>query len=281
MTSWKEGDDGQNKWVCVQAVYIDDQDYLWVVDPACPNMEKVYKDSYKVVKFNLTTNSIENVYRFHDVLSKKSYINDIRVDTKRQVAYLTNSNEGGIVVINLVTGAIREFMNGHFLVKHDPSFTLIVDGKEFKKKGMPVHLHSDGIALTPDGEWLYYKPLTDNKLYRIRTEFLREEPELDYEVERAVEDLGKFAVTDGMIFDKKGNLYFGDYQNYKLMKITPQLDKENVVIDDRLIWPDSYSISDDGYLYISCSQINKQPDYNEGENKRTSPYTIYRIKLPQ
>lgn len=33
------------------------------------------------------------------------------------------------------------------------------------------------------------------------------------------------------------------------------------------------------YLYISCSQINKQPDYNEGENKRTTPYAIYRMKL--
>ncbi len=47
---------------------------------------------------------------------------------------------------------------------------------------------------------------------------------------------------------------------------------------DRLIWPDSYSIAN-GYLYISCSQINKQPDYNDGANRRTSPYTIYRLKI--
>jgi hypothetical protein len=47
---------------------------------------------------------------------------------------------------------------------------------------------------------------------------------------------------------------------------------------DRLIWPDSYSIAD-GYLYISWSQIQKQPEYNNGVNKRTSPYTVYRMKL--
>jgi len=97
---------------------------------------------------------------------------------------------------------------------------------------------------------------------------------------RSVEDLGTFAVTDGMIFDKKGNLYLGDYQNYQMLKIRPGLEKEIFLVDERLIWPDSYSISDDGYLYVSCSQINKQPDYNKGENKRTSPYTIYRLKLP-
>lgn len=140
MNSWKEGDDTQNKWVCVQAVYVDDEDYLWVVDPACPNMEKVVDHGYKVVKFNLATNAIEKVYRFKGILSSKSYINDIRVDTMRGFAYLTNSNEGGLVIINLSTGAIREVLNDNKLVKHDPSFSLIVDGKEFKKKGKAVHI---------------------------------------------------------------------------------------------------------------------------------------------
>ncbi|QCR21222.1 L-dopachrome tautomerase-related protein [Pontibacter sp. SGAir0037] len=278
--NWKEGDDGKNKWVCVQAVYVDEENYLWVVDPACPKMEQVYDNSFKLVKFNLATNSIEEVYRFDGVLSNKSYINDVRVDTRRRVAYLSNSNEGGIVVVNLETGKSRELLRDHHSVKHDPSFKLIVDGKEFKKDGKPVHLQSDGIALTPDGEWLYYKPLTDNKLYRIRTEFLRDEVLPEDEREAAVEDLGSFSVTDGMIFDKRGNLYQGDYPNYKMVKITPSHKQEDIVADERLIWPDSYSISEDDYLYISCSQINKQPEYNEGENKRTTPYAIYRMKLP-
>jgi sugar lactone lactonase YvrE len=277
--SWKEGDDGKNKWVCVQAVYVDNENYLWVVDPACPKMEQVYDNSYKLIKFDLASNSIEEVYRFDGVLSNKSYINDVRVDTERKVAYLTNMNEGGIVVVDLKTGTIRQLLHNHYSVKHDPSFKLIVDGKEFKKDGQPVHLHSDGIALTPDGEWLYYKPLTDNKLYRIRTAFLRNEELSEDKLAAAVEDLGTFVATDGMIFDKRGNLYQGDYQNYKMVKITPAHKKEDLVADEKLIWPDSYSISDDGYLYISCSQINKQPDYNEGENKRTTSYSIYRIKL--
>jgi len=278
--SWKHGEDGKNKWVCVQAVYVDQDNYLWIVDPACPNMEEVYDNSFKLVKFNLATNSIEQVYRFDGILSNKSYINDVRVDTRRKLAYLTNSNEGGIVVVNLETGTMRQVLQKHYSVKHDPSFTLVVDGKEFKKKGKPVHLQSDGIALTPDGEWLYYKPLTDNKLYRIQTQFFRNEELSEDQLEAAVEDLGRFSVTDGMIFDNTGNLYLGDYQNYKMVKIDPEHEREDVVTDERLIWPDSYSISEDGYLYISCSQINKQPDYNEGENKRTTPYAIYRIKLP-
>lgn len=279
MNSWKEGEDGKNKWVCVQAVYVDDENNLWVVDAACPNMEQVYDNCFKLVKFNLATNSIEEVYRFDGVLSKKSYINDVRVDTRRKAAYLTNSNEGGIVVVNLQTGTIRELLRNHYSVKHDPSFKLVVDGKEFKKNGKPVHLQSDGIALTADGEWLYYKPLTDNKLYRIRTAFLCNEELPDETRENMVEDLGSISVTDGMVFDSEGNLYLGDYENYKMITVTPAHNRKDLLADNRLIWPDSYAISEDDYLYISCSQINKQPDYNEGENKRSSPYAIYRMKL--
>ncbi|MDB5109431.1 MAG: major royal jelly protein [Mucilaginibacter sp.] len=94
-----------------------------------------------------------------------------------------------------------------------------------------------------------------------------------------VGDLGEIATTDGMIFDKKGNLYMGDLQNYQILQVSPDLKVHNFVKDSRLIWPDSYSISN-GYLYISTSQIQKQPQFNNGVNKRTTPYAIYKVKLP-
>ena len=279
MNSWKEGDDGKTKWVCVQAVYIDDQDAMWVVDPACAQMKQVYQNSHKLVKINLETNSIERTYYFEGVASEKSYINDVRVDTEKGYAYLTNSNEGGILVVNLETGTIRQLLQDHLSVKTDPEFKFIIEGRELMKEGKPAKMQSDGIALTPDGEWLYYKPLTDNKLYRIRAKIIRDEQLAPVEVTEWVEDLGPFTTTDGMIFDHAGNLYLGDLQASAMMKVDSDHKLTQVLQDNRLIWPDSYSVSDDGYLYISCSQIHKQPEYNNAENKRTSPYTIYRMKL--
>jgi len=44
MNSWKEGDDGKNKWVCVQAVYVDEENCLWVVAPACLNTIPLQKN---------------------------------------------------------------------------------------------------------------------------------------------------------------------------------------------------------------------------------------------
>jgi sugar lactone lactonase YvrE len=279
MNQWQKGQDGREKWVCVQAVYIDDKDAMWVVDPACPQMKEVYEGSHKLVKINLETDTIEHTYFFEGVAGNKSYINDVRVDTERGFAYLTNSNEGGILVVNLKTGSIRQLLHDHPSVKSDPAFTFEIDGKELKKEGAPVKIHSDGIALSPDGEWLYFKPLTDKKLYRTRTKILQDETLVPVEATEWVEDLGTFTTSDGMIFDHSGNLYLGDLQQSALMQVDKDHKLTRVLQDNRLIWPDSYSVSDDGYLYISCSQIQKQPEYNDGQNKRTSPYAIYRMKL--
>lgn len=275
---WSPGQPGANKWVCVQSVYFDDAGNLWVLDPSAPLLKTIQGAGAKLVKMNKSTNTVERTYSFTGVVPDTAYVNDVRVDVPRNFAYLTESKGGGIVVVNLATGDMRRVLHAHYSTKSDPAYKYIIDGMELMKEGRPAKFNSDGLALTPDREWIYYKPLTDDKLYRIRTEHLRNFSLSEADLGSKVEDLGHFASTDGMIFDKDGNLYFGDPQNYRLLKIDKDLKMTTIVQDDRLVWPDSYSIAD-GYLYVSCSQIQKQPEYNNGVNKRTSSYTVYRVKL--
>ena len=265
------------KWVCVQSVYFDDKGDLWILDPAAPKLKKIQGEA-RLVKMNKANNTAERTYSFNSIIPDTAYMNDVRVDTKINYAYLTESKGGGIVVVDLASGKMRRLLSNHPSTKSDPSFKYIIDGHELMKDGKPARFNSDGIALSPDGDWLYYKAITDDRLYRIRTQFLRDSSMSDSSVGQHVQDLGHFASTDGMIFDSKGNLYLGDPRTYSIIKISPDLKMTTVIKDERLIWPDSYSIAD-GYLYISCSQINKQPDFNEGVNKRTTPYTVYRLKL--
>jgi len=276
--SWQPGQDGRNKWVCVQSVYVDDNGALWILDPAAPMLKTIQGNSAKLVKMNKSSNTAERSYSFTSILPDTAYVNDVRIDVQKNFAYLTESKGGGIVVVDLASGDMRRVLNTHYSVKSDPAYKYIIDGRELMKDGKPAKFNSDGIALTPDGVWLYYKPLTDDKLYRIETAYLRDFSMAEDELGNRVEDLGHFASTDGMIFDKNGNLYFGDPQNYSILKISPDHKMTTLIQDERLIWPDSYSIAD-GYLYISCSQIQRQPEYNNGMNKRTSAYAVYRMKL--
>ena len=280
MNEWGPGQDGQNKWVCVQTAYVDDNDYLYIVDPAAPQLGKVVDNAVKVVKFNLNTNQIEKVYHFPLTIDNHSYLNDIRVDTKKQVAYITNSGTGGIIILDLTTGNSRQVLQNHKSVHPDPNTKFIIDGKELKKQGQPVAFQSDGIALTRDGSYLYYKTITDKKLNRIKTSALLDSNLTGQQLAGAVEDLGEIAHTDGMEFDWKGNLYMGDPTTYELIRVTPDHQLHPWIKSADLIWPDTYSVSKDGYIYVTTSQINKQPAYNDGVNKRTQPYKVYKIKLP-
>lgn len=280
--SFKKGEDGQNKFVTVQSVVTDDQGFLWVVDAAGIGLGKVYQNSAKVLKINLANDQIEKIYRFPEgVVGEDVYINDIRVDNENDFAYLTNSNTGGIVVLNIKNGESRLVLAHTPAVKSDPNYNFSPLGTELKKgDGSLLKVNSDGIALTPDNQYLYFKPLTDNKLYRIKTDLLRDFKTSENVLNKSVEDLGKFITTDGMIFDKNGNLYLGDLEKNSIVKITPDLKMHTIVKDDdKLIWPDSYSISDDGYLYISNSQIQLMPWFHAGKEQFKKPFKVFRIKI--
>jgi len=280
--SFKKGEDGLNKFVCVQSVVSDDEGYLWVVDAAGIGLGEVYQKSNKILKINLATDSIERIYRFpENVAGKNVYLNDIRIDNKNGFAYLTSSSNGGIVVLNTKNGASRFVLGQSPTVKSDANYKFSPLGKALLKgDGTALKVNADGIALTPDLAYLYYKPLTDNKLYRVKTELLRDFTTTDENVDKSVEKLGDFVTTDGMIFDKNGNLYVGDLEKNSIVKITPDLKMQTLVQDDeRLKWPDSYSISSDGYLYISCSQIQYMPWFHQNQNKTSYPYQIFRLKI--
>ncbi len=279
--SFKKGDDGQEKFVCVQAVFADDRDNLWIVDPAGIGLSDVYEQSNKVIQVDLKTNLVKRIYRFsNSVINDKSYINDIRLDQDKGFAYLTSSSNGGIVVLNLETGLARFVLHGHPSTLSDPAYHFTINGKEMVNDKGVVKINSDGIALTPDNAWLYYKPLTDNRLYRISTDILRDFGATENEIEAKVEDVGRFVATDGMVFDDTGNLYMGDLENGRIVKISRD-NKTTILVEDRekLSWPDSYSIGKDGYLYISCSQVQNMPWFNDGKNLTRYPFRVFRIKI--
>jgi len=278
--SWQTDQNGPNKWVCVQAVYVDDRDQLWVVDSGAPQMETVQGNGAKLVQIDLHSNRVVRTYNLTELAGKDSYLNDVRVDTVSNIAYLTESKQGGIVVLDTQSGNARMVLRKEPPVEADPNHPLIIDGSELQRNGKPMKINSDGIALSPDRQWLYFKPLSDTKLYRIRTADLRDALATGADVGNKVVDLGaNFTTSDGMIFDKSGNLYLSDIEHDAIVQVTPALKLQIVAHDKRLIWPDTFAWSPDGWLYVSCSQIQNMPWSHNGRSTRTTPYTIFKLKV--
>jgi hypothetical protein len=101
--------------VCVQSVVVDDQDALWVLDPASPKTEAVVKGGPKLVKIDLATRVTQSVIFDEDVAPERSYLNDVRLDTKTGHAFITESGTGAIIVVDLKSGKARR------LLASDPS----------------------------------------------------------------------------------------------------------------------------------------------------------------
>ena len=147
--------------------------------------------------------------------------------------------------------------------------------------GQPPQFNSDGIALSPDGDYLYWKPITSNTLYRMKTEVLRNPAASASAVSAAVE---KFATTfpcDGMWMDAKGNLYLGKINENAVVQIKPDKSMTTVAKDPKLQWPDTFSQGLDGSIYITASHINESPTLNFGKSVRKDPYAVFKFSVGQ
>jgi Major royal jelly protein len=98
---WNSDGSPATHFVCVQSVYVDGDDFLWILDPVSPKMQGVVKDGPKLVKVDLTTNKSVSIIPLADVSPAKSYLNDVRVDTAAKVAFITDSGVAALVVVDL------------------------------------------------------------------------------------------------------------------------------------------------------------------------------------
>ncbi|HEX8428342.1 L-dopachrome tautomerase-related protein [Hymenobacter sp.] len=274
--NWKPSLPAQNRFVCVQSVYTDANNFLWVLDAASPQMRGVVRGGAKLLKFDSNTRQLVQRIDFDETVAyPTSYLNDVRVDTERNVAYLTDSNQGAIIVVNLTTGRSRRLLGNHPSTKSE-NLILTVEGRVWRNRsGKLPSLDSDGIALSPDREYLYYHALTARTLYRIRTQYLLDEALSASQLGQRVELVGDTGPVDGMIFDPAGNLYLTNLELNAVTRITPEGQFQIVARDQQLKWPDSFSIGPDGGLYVTTSQLHIP------RSQRTEPYQIFKITMPQ
>ena len=194
--SWKDKDpDVRGKWVCVQSITFDATGALWVLDTGNPGMNGTLPGAPKLVKFDLATRQATQTIPFGaDVCPAHSYLNDVRIDTGRQVAYLTESGVGSIIVVDLKSGRTRRLLVEDKSTLVDKDVDLTINGKEVEtaEKKRP-QFNADAIALSPTNDYLYYQPILSGKLYRIATAKLLAESLSKSDLSKAVETVGKLS----------------------------------------------------------------------------------------
>jgi len=270
----------------VQDLFVDAEDKLWVLDSKPGSAGNIFGDGgsvsgqFKLVKINTRSNEVENVYLFDDLDKSKSALNDVRVDVDKNLAYLSDPGQAAIVVLDLESGKTRTVL-AHSPYTTAANRTLCYNDVEMRNKdGQPFSSHVNGIALTHDFKYFYFKPINHDNLFRIQTRYLADTALSAAELSAAVEDMGLVGITHGLIADKKGNIYLTTSESYSISYLSPDGSLHQLVQDPRLLWPDSFGIGTDGYLYVTCAQLQRAPQWNDGVDKTEYPYQAFRVKLP-
>ncbi len=223
---------------------------------------------------------MERIYRFEDLEPELSALNDVRIDLTHGVAYLSDPKQGALVVMDLDTGKTQVRLKGNPALLATPGYVLHIDGHNVvDKAGKPFISNVNGIALTRDDTYLYFRAINQEHLYRIATRYLADPNINDVTLARYIENLGKVGISHGMLADAYGNIYLSDSQTHTINRYSPDGRLTTVVKDERLSWPDTFALDPKGELYITAAQIHKTAQFNQGIDRVDYPYRLYKLNL--
>jgi sugar lactone lactonase YvrE len=262
----------------VQSVVVDPAGRLWLLDTGSIELGPRIDGAAKLVCVDLQRDAIvRTIVVPPDVALETTYLNDIRFDLRRGeagYAFITDSTNGegpgGLIVVDLATGDCRRALHDHPTVSITPGFLAVIEGRPVPGLAMA----SDGIAISADGERLFYCPLASRRLFSVAVDAL-----IGGDAESTITDHGEKGASDGLESDAQGRVYATNYEHGAILRRSPDGDWETVVHGPDLLFVDTLSLAADGRLYFTVNQLHRQPDYQGGEDRRRPPYAVLRTPV--
>ncbi|CAK9037114.1 unnamed protein product [Durusdinium trenchii] len=250
----------------VQSMEIDPQGVMWVVDVGRKYFTETSDDKCppKILLIDIPSGDIIDSYVFPDEVAPYtgSFLNDIVLDVEHQMAYIsstgnTPADKGAIIVYDRANKRSRRIEDRSTHAEHGAR--LVIHSTDYSKllEGLPV----DGIALTPDGERIFYSALGGTELYSISAAKARNFSVNVSSVLASVDSHGKKSSnSDGMTFGADGFLYFGGLTMDSLLRWkpgTPLNETQQLAVDhEKLWWIDTFAWDNRGNLWLTSNRLN-------------------------
>ena len=276
--AFQTGDGESRHFRSVLSLRIDRQGRLWTLDAAHHGM-----DDGRLLAFDLKSGQVVHEYVFPKaVAGLGSHLNDFQVSPDGKFVYIAEASFFGkkpaLIVYDVAKG------QGRRLLEHHPSvtaekFTPVVQGRRMVAVGLvSIRPGVDSIALDHAGDWLYFAPVTNLSMYRVRTADLRNEALSAAELAGKVETYAEKTMSDGITIDSDGTLYLSDPEHSAVVLLRQDKSLQTLLKDTQLRWPDGFSWGPDGYLYVTCSalhQIIGMPPWTFDDH---APYQVWRFR---
>ena len=278
-------------FVSIMSTRVSGKGLLWVLDSGRLS-RTLTPHAPKLVAINLTTNKVERVIPLgEDVVLKNTFLKDFCIDDskgKSGVAVIADSSPQGdnaFVVVDLESGKAFRRLHKHPSVMSEPDFVVFAEGQMVRFRlsdtnKVDMLAGVSGLALSADKKTLFYSPMASHSFYSVDFDKLCNAELKDKDVAASVKSLGaKIGASDSMVINEQNEIFITDVENNAIWKRTKSGGSVKIVSDQRLSWPDRLSLSKDGYLYVTASQLNRAPWYHIDKDQRKRPFQIFRVKL--
>ena len=228
----------------------------------------------KLVEIDTQTNTVTRVLHFGDEAAPQgSYLNDVRFSPDDKWAYMTDSGAiGALVVVRLSDGKAARLLAGDPATQADKSVTVSYHGKPLRKPdGEGVAFTADGLALSVDGETLYWQAIKGKTLYSLPTAAMRkalDEPQSARDLPDLVKTVGENGPADGLLISRHdGKMYVTGPENdsIRVRDLGQTGGAPTVLLQDKtLVWPDTFAEAPDGTILFSTSHIPDNAMFKPG-----------------
>lgn len=245
--------------------------------------------SPKLVGWDTKANKLKAIHVIPNEASVSNFFHqDFAVDEKRNLAFIADMSRGGlidasepaIVVVDLSTGQTRRVLQGNKIFQPGDN-PIIAEGKPMAMKDDKNVVHElklglNPITIDPEFNWLYFGPMTPEKIHRISPAIIGDFTKTDAEIEAAFEVYSDKPSSDGMVAGKNGTLYISNVDQ-NAINIIDKTGSRIWTNDKRLVWVDGLCLAPDGSVYAGVNQLARDAMFNGGKSMEKKPYMILRI----
>jgi sugar lactone lactonase YvrE len=270
----------QTNYHGVQGMTVDQQNRLWCLEPATLERERTH-----LFAFDLNTGA--KVFDVWFAPKEAQFAQDLQVSPDGATVYLADTGlfhfiRPGLIVFDVATKTSRRFFEDHPSTQPEDWLIRSRFGPSKLAFGLVTFaLGLDGIALSQDGRWLFYAPLSHHQVFKVPTAALLAAGS-DAEAANLPVAMGNKPLSDGIAAYGDGNLLITDVEHGAITRMNARGELETLVQSGRIVWADGVVLAADGRVLFTDSAIPKYLDQfarapSQEQLRSAGPYRIYRF----